>query len=80
MKGIKRYKPLVIKLISYRDRIYSIRNIVHNFVLSLCGDRLLLDLLHDHFIMYAKVKSLCSIPKTNITQYINHISIKVKHK
>ena len=32
----------------------------------------------DHFIVSGKVKSLCSIPETNITLYINYIAIKKK--
>ena len=31
---------------------------LNNIVLSLYGNRLLLDLPHDHFIIYANVKSL----------------------
>lgn len=32
----------------------------------------------DHFIIYAKVKSLFRIPETNMLLYINHGSIKNK--
>ena len=32
----------------------------------------------DHFIVSGKVKSLCSIPETNITLYIYYIAIKKK--
>lgn len=30
----------------------------------------------DHFIMYLNIKSLCCIPETNITLYINYTSIQ----
>ena len=32
----------------------------------------------DHFIMYLNVESQCCIPETNITLYVNQISIKKK--
>ena len=36
---------------------------------------------HDnYFIMDANVKSVCSIPETNIIQYINYIKKKEKDK
>ena len=42
MKRIKKYKPLVI---SHRDVIYSIRNIVNNIVVTLYRNRWLLKLV-----------------------------------
>ena len=44
-------------------------------VISLYGDRWLL-MYHDHFVMYANVKSLCSTSETNLTLPINYISVK----
>ena len=43
-EGIKKYKLPVIKYISHRDVIYSLRNIDHTTVITLYGDRWLLDL------------------------------------
>ena len=66
VKGIKSYKPPVIKRTSHRDVIYSIRNTVSSIVITLHGDRWLLDLSGDHFIMYVNVKSLHCTFETNI--------------
>lgn len=44
--------------------------------ISLYGDRRLL-MYHDHFVMYANIKSLCSTSETNITLPINYISVKI---
>ena len=33
-----------------------------------------------HFIMYANIKSLCSIPETNIILEVDYISSKQKKK
>ena len=44
-RGIKRYKPPVIKYISHRNVIYSIRNMVNNIAITLYGDKWLLDSL-----------------------------------
>ena len=43
----------------------NIRNMIDN-VISWYGDRWLIDLSWDHFVMYANVKSLGSTPETNI--------------
>ena len=39
IKGIKKYKPSVIKQISLRDVIYSRRNMVNNIIITLYGSR-----------------------------------------
>ena len=39
IKGIKRSKFLVIKLVSHGDEKYSIRNIVNNIGIMLYGNR-----------------------------------------
>lgn len=44
MKGLKRYKPPVIKQISYGDIIYNTRNVVSNIII-LYRDRWLLDIV-----------------------------------
>ena len=44
-EGIKKYKLPVIKQISHEDVRYSIGNTVNNIVITLYGDRWLLDLL-----------------------------------
>lgn len=31
----------------------------------------------DHFVMYLNVESLCYIPETNMTLYVNYTSIKI---
>ena len=64
---------------NHKDVIHSIRNVMNNMVITLYGDRWLLDYRGDHFIMHANVKSLCRTPETNIILY-NCISIKRKQK
>ena len=39
MKGIKRYKLPVIRLISHRDEKYSLENIINKIVITLYGKR-----------------------------------------
>ena len=48
---------------------------VSSIVITLYGNRRLLDLSWWSFIICANVKSLCSIPAANIILYINYISI-----
>ena len=36
--------------------MYSVENIVKNYVISLCGDRWQLDYHGDHFEMYRNIK------------------------
>lgn len=39
MWAIKRYKPLIAKYMSHWYEMYSMRNIVNNYVIFLCDDR-----------------------------------------
>ena len=52
MKGIKRYRFLVIR---YRDKKYSIGNIVNNMVITLVTDGSY-TYSGEHFIMYGIVE------------------------
>ena len=72
MKGIKGYKPPVISL---GNVIYSIRNMVNNIIITLYGNRWLLDLvviisqcmqISNHCVIHLKLTIL----------YVNYISIK----
>ena len=63
------------KIKSHRDVIYSIRNMVNNIVITLYATHGSWTYHSDHFIMYANVTSLCSTHETNITLYVNYISI-----
>ena len=38
MREIKRYKISVAKQMSHRGEIYSVGNIVNNYIISLCSD------------------------------------------
>ena len=40
VREIKRYKLSVAKYINHGDEMYSVGNIVNNYVVSLCGDML----------------------------------------
>ena len=67
MKGIKKYKLPVIKLISFGGVKYSIGNIVNNnnIVITLlvtCGNNIYYG---DHFVIY--IESLCCTPYITIT-------------
>ena len=75
LKVIKRYRCPVIWFKSHRDIIYSLRYMVSSIVITLYGNRGLLDLSWWSFIICANVKSLCSTPVANIILYINYISI-----
>ena len=57
--------------------MYNIGNIVNNIVITLYGDRWLLDLswYSNSNPSYINVKLLCCIPKTNMILYVNYTSI-----
>ena len=40
VKEIKRYKLPVTKRMSHRDEMYSVGNMINNYVISLYGERL----------------------------------------
>ena len=54
--------------------IYSVGNIVHNYVISLYGDISQPDFYGDNFEMYRNIKSLCCIKATTIMSQVNYTS------
>lgn len=59
--------------ISRRDVINdSIGNRVSNVVVTMCGDRWLLDLRSDHFVRYVNIESLSYTSETNVILYVNY--------
>lgn len=58
MKGVKRYKPSIIKCLW---DTYSIKNMANNTVISLYRERWHLTYHGDHFVMDANAKSLCAV-------------------
>ena len=69
MRETKRYKLPVIKLMSHRNEMYSLGNIVNNNVISLCGNRW--SYSGDHFIMCRKISLLRFTPGINIVLSTN---------
>ena len=55
--------------------MYNVRNIVCINVLTLYWDRGLLDISCDLFIMFVNVKSLYSVPESDVILYINNILV-----
>lgn len=79
VKGIKEYKLAVIKQVSRGNVLYHTGNVDENIVLTLNGDRWLLDLLGGHFVMRINVELLSYTPETNIILYVSYASI-IKRK
>ena len=52
------------------------KSTVDNIVITVYGDRSLTR-HHDHFLMYANIKSLCRIPESNIMLHTHSILIKI---
>ena len=77
-EGNKRYKFPVIKLISHSDVIHSTRNIVNSTIITLHGDRWLVDL--ETMRRCINVESLCYTPEANIILCVNYTSIKIIRK
>ena len=78
MKEIKRYKLLVTKEMSHRYEMYSVGNIVNNFVICMATDDN--STYHGaHFEMYRNIRSLCYLPGTNIVLQVSYTS-KQTHK
>lgn len=65
MKETEKYKPPVIKQISYWDQKYSIGNVVNNIIITSYGDRCYYLLLMVN-TKYVIVKSFCCTPESNI--------------
>ena len=62
---------------SHRYEMYSVRNTVSNYVISLYGDmvtRLDQTYCGDQFEMYRNNKSLCCVKGTNIVLQVNYTS------
>ena len=56
---------------SHEYEIYSVRNIVNNYIISLYGNQT----YHgDHFEMYRNTKPLCCVTETNILFQVNYTS------
>lgn len=66
----ERYK---FPVISHRNVMYSIGNIVNKIVIILYGDRLLLALYgSDRFVRYINAELPCCTPEANIVLYVNY--------
>ena len=73
MREIKRYKLSVAKQMSRGHEIYSVGNIVNNYVISLVTDSN--QTYHgDYFEMYRNIESLCCTTGTNIVLQVNYTS------
>ena len=59
--------------ISHGDVKYSIGNRVDNTIITMYGDRWLLDCCSHHLVRYINIEFLCYIPETNIMLYVNCI-------
>ena len=73
VREIKRYKLSVTKQMSHGYEMYSVGNIVNNYVISLVtnGKQAYHD---DHFQLYRNIKLLCYIQGTNIGLQVNYTS------
>ena len=56
--------------------MYSTGNIINSTIIIFMVADGYQSYCDDHFVMYKNIKSLCSIPKTNIITYVDYTSVK----
>ena len=56
--------------------MYSTGNIINNTIIIFMVADGYQSYSDDHFVMYKNIKSLCSIPETNIIMYVDYTSVK----
>ena len=73
-KGEREVQVSSYEWVSHGDEKHNIENRVNGIIIVLYDDRWWLH-LGEHDIMYSIVKSLCGMPETNVTLFIDYTSI-----